>query len=530
VTSTATATPTRTRTPTPTRTATPTPTDTPTPSITRTPTPTPTPTAALAPNDDCANALVIAVGTPPLLDTRFATTAASDPVQQCTGGGPSKNARSVWFRYTPAVSGSAIVNTVGSSYDTVLTAYTGTCDALSAAVACDDDGAINMQSRAQFNVIAGTSYRIEVTAKGVSGAGGTLKLTLAQFGSSPGPTAQPTPVGPGQGSNSKLIDGCQQAIEKAGAKLVATTLKSFATCGNRLGKCIQTKAAIDQRNVCLASGGERCRKDVAKTDAARATFAASVLKRCTQVGAADVRGADGIGFDVVGDACSGAADTVTSIATCIAEQHQCEAAKLFEAAQPRARELMRVAGVGPGGFAALACLVDHGGGAQDLDQETTTGKLLAKCAKDAAKAAGGFAVKKLKSLELCVDKHFSCVTSRAGDPGCRPAANTVCARQLATISAAQSALRAALQKSCGALDYQGALASAAGANLGALASECLAFGTAPPTTFTSYLDCLTRQHGCRTEALLLFEAPRASALLAGTSPPVTFPSAQCPPP
>ena len=488
----------------------------------------------VAPNDNCANALAIGVGTQPLLDTRSATTAVADPIQQCTLGGASKNSRSVWFRYTPSGTGSAIVNTVGSSYDTVLTVYTGTCAALST-VGCDDDGAINMASRVQLNVAAGTSYLIEVTAKGAAGAGGTLKLTLAQFGSSPGPTVTTQPTPPGPGGNAKLIDSCQQAIKKAGAKLVTTTLKSLASCGNRLFKCIQTKAAVDQRNSCLAGGGERCRKDVAKADAARATFTASVLKRCTQVSAGDMRGNGGIGFDLVTDACSGPADTVASIAACIAEQHQCETVKLFEAMQPRARELMRVSGVGPGAFPALACLADYGGGAQDLDQEATIGKLLAKCAKGAAKAAAGFATKKLKGLETCVDKHFTCVTSRAGDPSCRASANTACARQLAVITAAQSSLRDALQKSCGALDYPSTLALAAGANLGTgaggtLANECTTYGVAAPTTFASYVDCVVRQHGCRTEALLRFEAPRASELLAGASPPITFPSAQCPPP
>jgi hypothetical protein len=478
-------------------------------------------------NDDCANATTIATGQQPDLDTRGATTAGSDPFQSCTIGGSAKNSKSVWFRYTPATAGSVIVNTVSSTYDTVLTAYTGTCGAV-AAVACDDDGAINGASRVQFTVTGGTSYLIEVTAKGAGGAGGTLRLLLAQFSSSPvpTPTAQATPPAPP--GDPKLVDACQKAVKKAGAKLVSTTLKSLASCSNRLVKCIQTKADPAQRDACTLGAGEKCGKDLAKADAARATFNGSVLKRCGLLGIGDLRGAAGLGFDAVAGECAGPADSIGGITACIGEQHRCQAAKLYELAQPRARELMHVAGIGAGSFPLLTCLTDYNGGGQDLDQEATNGKLLEKCSKAIAKTAGVYVNKKLKSLEKCVDKLFTCAVVKAGDAACGTKANAVCTSAFGAIINAESTLRAALQKSCGALDYTGVLAPAVGANLGVLASECASFGVAAPDTFPLYVNCLARQHGCRTEDLLRFQSPRASELLAGTSPPITFPSTQCP--
>ncbi len=471
---------------------------------------------------------MIGTGSQPALDTRSATTDSSDPLQSCTIGGSSKNARSVWFRYTPAGSGTVIINTVDSDYDTVLTAYTGSCAALSP-VACDDDGAINALSRVQFGVSAGTPYLIEVTAKGSTGAGGALHLLVAQFVSSPVPTPTSQATPPVLPFNPKVVDACEKTIKKAGAKLVTTTLRSLASCGTGVSKCIQTKADPAQRDRCVQRAGDKCRKNLAKAGAARDVFEASVLKRCAAVDVADVRDGDGIGFDAVADSCDGPIDSIAAIASCIGEQHQCEAAKLFEATQPRARELMRVAGATPGAFAAVDCLTDYGGGGEDLDQEKGAGKLLDKCGKSVVKAGSSFVTKKLKNLERCVDKLFTCAVKSPGDAGCPAKASATCSRAFGAITTAEARFRAAVEKRCGGVDYDGALAPAAGGNVTALASECSSFGTGAPVTLASYVDCLARQHACRVESLLGLEAPRAGELLAGVTPPVTFPSAQCAP-
>jgi hypothetical protein len=130
-----------------------------------------------AANDACAAATVVAAA--PFLDvvnTTAATTAASDPLQSCTFGGPSRNEASVWYRFTPASTATVVVDTLASDYDTVLTVHSGGCGVLTP-VACNDDAGSGLQSALTFVAAAGTSYLIEATAyEGTPG--GKLELAL----------------------------------------------------------------------------------------------------------------------------------------------------------------------------------------------------------------------------------------------------------------------------------------------------------------------------------------------------------------
>ena len=117
----------------------------------------------VAPNDACgAPTVIAAVPFRDQVDTSAATSAPGDPVQTCSPGGPSPNAASVWYRFTPPVAGTVRVDTAGSTDNTVLSAYTGSCAALTS-VACNDEGATGRQSEVAFRVAAGTPYTIEVT-------------------------------------------------------------------------------------------------------------------------------------------------------------------------------------------------------------------------------------------------------------------------------------------------------------------------------------------------------------------------------
>ena len=122
---------------------------------------------ALPPNDLCDQATVISsLPFTDSLDTTGATESVTDPVQTCTGS--STNSDSLWYTMTAPNDGILTVDTCGSDYDTVLSAYSGTCGALSA-VACDDDVGANdatcgsTQSRISVAVFAGQPYMIEVT-------------------------------------------------------------------------------------------------------------------------------------------------------------------------------------------------------------------------------------------------------------------------------------------------------------------------------------------------------------------------------
>lgn len=113
--------------------------------------------AAPPANDDIANAVIV---TEPLpfthsVLTQEATSVVDDPVPSCAANGFT-----VWYVYTASADGHIRADTVGSDYDTVLSAYTGTPGNLTVA-ACNDDGAsIWPSSRFLMPVSAGVTYYI----------------------------------------------------------------------------------------------------------------------------------------------------------------------------------------------------------------------------------------------------------------------------------------------------------------------------------------------------------------------------------
>ena len=140
-------------------------------------------------NDTCEAPLVIPVeltsdGTSTIRqtvvdvrDTTSATTAPSDPAQSCTPGGASQNARSVWYSYAappPPMIGSLTVDTSTSSYDTVVTLHTGTCETL-----VQDLCGLDRVARSLFFGSVTGPFLIEVTDVSPEGRGGRLHLTLS---------------------------------------------------------------------------------------------------------------------------------------------------------------------------------------------------------------------------------------------------------------------------------------------------------------------------------------------------------------
>jgi uncharacterized repeat protein (TIGR01451 family) len=133
-------------------------------------------------NDDFDNAFTIS-STPYTYaqDASLATTAADDPVISC--GGPSVHSHSVWYDYTPTASGTLSVDTVGSDYDTVLAVWSGPRGSLTEE-ACDDDGGPGQLSSLSLDVVAGTTYHIEVVAYD-STSGGNLTLNAGFVAGNP---------------------------------------------------------------------------------------------------------------------------------------------------------------------------------------------------------------------------------------------------------------------------------------------------------------------------------------------------------
>jgi hypothetical protein len=139
------------------------------------------------PNDACANATVIE--SPIFRDIVDATAAFSertDPIPSCA----LQSRQSVWYQFTAPSDGTVSVDTQGSTFDTVLAAYTGGCAVpLEVAGACNDDHK-SLQSRIVFDVTAGMTYLVQASAF----AQGSLLLLNSSFTDAGGPpTPTPTP-------------------------------------------------------------------------------------------------------------------------------------------------------------------------------------------------------------------------------------------------------------------------------------------------------------------------------------------------
>jgi IPT/TIG domain len=136
------------------------------------------------PNDNFANATnIMTLSFNDLQDTSSATTESADPLPPCanqysssngnTGGHPNGLYNTLWYKFTPQFSANLNVDTTGSSYDTVLSVWTGagtTEAALTATnIACNDDTQAGVVTQSQLQSVAltaGNTYYIMVSSFG----------------------------------------------------------------------------------------------------------------------------------------------------------------------------------------------------------------------------------------------------------------------------------------------------------------------------------------------------------------------------
>jgi uncharacterized delta-60 repeat protein len=180
-------------------------------------------------NDLCANAIPVFAGVPAVCGTTACATASTagsiPPV--C---GASASAPDVWYTFTPTCNGPVTIDTCGlcpgqtTTFDTVLSVYTGSCGSFTQ-VACNDDagGGCGFQSRVTFNGTSGVAYRIRVA--GWAGGSGPFRLNISSSA-----TAPPN-------------DNCAAAIPVSGG--------SSAVCGTTV--CATPSAAGSIPPVCGAS-------------------------------------------------------------------------------------------------------------------------------------------------------------------------------------------------------------------------------------------------------------------------------------
>lgn len=104
-----------------------------------------------------------------------ASAEAGEPVHLNPGG------KSVWWSWTaPPSNGIVVIDTFGSSFDTLLAIYTGTTLAGLTTVTNDNDAGSNLTSRVSFSTVANRVYQIAVD--GENSAEGIVQLHLQFYG------------------------------------------------------------------------------------------------------------------------------------------------------------------------------------------------------------------------------------------------------------------------------------------------------------------------------------------------------------
>jgi hypothetical protein len=129
--------------------------------------------AAPPANDNFASAITI--GSTPYTDSK-STVEATDQSGEPAASGTCNGSYGIWYRYTAPSTGSVVASTTGSSFDTVLSVFTGSTVSTLFTHACNDDYG-SLQSRMPFSVVAGTTYYIRVN--GYSGGRGSVQFQLS---------------------------------------------------------------------------------------------------------------------------------------------------------------------------------------------------------------------------------------------------------------------------------------------------------------------------------------------------------------
>lgn len=127
-------------------------------------------------NDAFANAIVISGGSygSSVINNALATKETGEPNHNGRTGG-----KSLWWSWTAPKTGTVTIDTIGSSYDTVMGVYTGTSVNGLSFIASDDDSGGSATSRVSFTATSGVTYRIAVDSYG-TGSSGNVRLNLSQ--------------------------------------------------------------------------------------------------------------------------------------------------------------------------------------------------------------------------------------------------------------------------------------------------------------------------------------------------------------
>ena len=173
------------------------------------------------PNDECTGAIAISQG----VSGPFTNVGATTSVQPWTCGlgntGPNYD---LWYSYTAPAAGPLTVDMCnGTTFDSVLEVYSGTCGSL-VSVACNDDACSGGgPSQVSLTVTSGTTYYVRV-----GGWGNAAYTTGTFFLDVNGPVA------PNSATNTALGLGCIRSYNSFYQRFVDSAAAATALSGNTL--------------------------------------------------------------------------------------------------------------------------------------------------------------------------------------------------------------------------------------------------------------------------------------------------------
>jgi hypothetical protein len=327
---------------------------------------------------------------------------------------------------------------------------------------------------------------------------------------------------------------CQQLVAAAGPAFVARQLADLERCAGASLACAET--APDDRD-CLPSARARCERLIARMQRREHKFAHSVATGCAAVDVGVLLEASGLGFAQLAPLCPALGTEhgdAKVLGVCLAGLTRCRGERLFATAFPRGGELLRVAGVAEPLRASLSCLPDRGGSGRG-ERDLEVGAVVTRCARRVARGAAYFARRTLANVSRCTRATRVCLEgdhdAGSGEDACRTAAADTCTVAFARIASARRAFGRTTARVCGTerIDFA-RLAAASGADLQALADDCVAVQLDAIDAVPSLVECLARNHDCELAELVRQATPRADELLALGGQAIAYPYCRAPVP
>ncbi|MBN4051443.1 hypothetical protein JYU16_01365, partial [bacterium AH-315-M05] len=189
-------------------------------------------------NETCATAIIVTAGT----FTGNTVCTSNDAAPFCgtsngTGGG-------VWYRYTGTGDFVTATLCAGTSYDSKIRVYTGTCGSLVCETGNDDFGGCGLQSQVSWCSVSGTTYHILI--HGFSSNEGSFTMTISE-------TPVTTPTITAGGPTSFCVGGSVTLTSSAASSyswstgaitqsIVVTTGGSYTVTTTDGNGCVRTSA------------------------------------------------------------------------------------------------------------------------------------------------------------------------------------------------------------------------------------------------------------------------------------------------